>query len=140
MLPFTHSVSWAKLKSAVECDPSAATLSVVVLENQPPMSNTSPEGSGQQMWAALSCIKVTFVGENVPFGSKRVQERRLKTKCVLLKEEEKKKAVDILGPFLHNQYLPRLCSTALQAITGSEGPCYFWQIPHRAGLAGVGIE
>ena len=103
MLPFTHSVSWAKVKFGVEDDPSAATNSVVFLEKKPPMSNTSPDGCGQQMWAALSCIKVTFVGENVPFGSKRVQERRLKTKRLLLK---KKGGVDFLGTAKFAQSIP----------------------------------
>ena len=43
-------VSYGKLKSAEEDDPSAETFSVVFGEREPPNSKTSPEGSDQQVW------------------------------------------------------------------------------------------
>ena len=45
----SYAVSYGKVKSAEEEDPSAETLSVVVVELLPPNSKTSPEGSDQQV-------------------------------------------------------------------------------------------
>ena len=73
----TYCVSYSRVKSADEEEPSEETLSVVVLEYQPPIRSTSPVGSPQQRWASLLFSRVTAVGEKVPSASNLRQERRL---------------------------------------------------------------
>ena len=58
-------VSYGRLKSAVEDNPLAETLSVVLLES-PPSSNMSPDGSPQQRWKLLNCTSVSGNGVKVP--------------------------------------------------------------------------
>ena len=66
------------MKSAVEDEPSAETLSVVdealPPPPSPPNSKTSPDGRSQQIWNSLGCIKVTDVAVNVPTPSNQEQE------------------------------------------------------------------
>ena len=67
---------YGKLKSAVDDDPSADTLSVVdpPLRSTPPKSKTSPDGRAQHTCSSLGSIKVTDVIVNVPLPSIREQE------------------------------------------------------------------
>ena len=74
---YTYSVKYDRAKSADDENPSEEILSVVVSDKPPPISSTSPLGSPQQRWAALSCIRVTAVGEKVPLASNLSQERVL---------------------------------------------------------------
>ena len=73
----TYFVLYGRVKSADEEEPSEETLSVVVKDQPPPISSTSPVGSPQQRWLTLSCSRVTAVGEKVPLASNLSQERRL---------------------------------------------------------------
>ena len=75
---YTYSVKYDRAKSADDENPSEETLSVVVSDKPPPISSTSPLlGSPQQRWTALSCSRVTAVGEKVPLASNLSQDRRL---------------------------------------------------------------
>ena len=75
----TYTVLYGREKSADEEEPSEETLSVVlpVPDREPPIRSTSPLGSPQQRWLALSCSRVTAVGEKVPLASNLTQERVL---------------------------------------------------------------
>ena len=70
-----YRVSYGKVKSAEEEDPSAETLSVVVREAAPPNSKTSPEGSDQQVCLYLLSTRLTVSGVKVPSASNFTQDR-----------------------------------------------------------------
>ena len=72
---YYYDVSYGKVKSAEEEDPSADTLSVVAGDPQPPNSKTSPEGSDQQRCQYLSSLRVTNMGVKVPSASNFTQDR-----------------------------------------------------------------
>ena len=62
------------MKSVVDDDPSALSLSVVNSPNHPPRRRTSPDWSCQQTWYLLSSFKVTGKAVNVPAPSNREQD------------------------------------------------------------------
>ena len=63
------------MKSAVDDDPSALTLSVVAPEEDPvPRRRTDPDWSCQQRWDFLCSLKVTDKAVNVPAPSNREQD------------------------------------------------------------------
>ena len=75
---YYYSVSYGKVKSAEEEDPSAETLSVVLIpEPRPPRSKTSPEGSDQQRCCRLSSTRLTGSGVKVPLLSNFTQDLSL---------------------------------------------------------------
>ena len=72
---YYYAVTYGKVKSAEEEDPSAEIFSVVVREPLPPNSKTSPEGSDQQVCLYLSSLRVTVSGVKVPSASNFTQDR-----------------------------------------------------------------
>ena len=62
------------MKSAVDDDPSAASLSDVHPEYNPPRRRTDPDWSCQQRWCVLYSLKVTDKAVNVPAPSNREQD------------------------------------------------------------------
>ena len=62
------------MKSAVDDDPSALSLSVVDLEEDPPRRRTDPDWSCQQICPSLRSLKVTDNAVNVPAPSNREQD------------------------------------------------------------------
>ena len=76
-----YSVLYLNPKSATDDVPFAETLSVVLLElepPEPPRSKTSPEGSPQQRWLDRFSTSVTFSWVKVPSPSNLTQDRELK--------------------------------------------------------------
>ena len=62
------------MKSVVDDDPSAASLSVVDREKYPPRRRTDPDWSCQQRCQILRSLKVTGKAVNVPAPSNREQD------------------------------------------------------------------
>ena len=70
----TNLILYGKLKSAVDDDPSAGSISVVVPEYFPPRRRTEPFWSCQQRCSTLCSLKVTDKAVNVPAPSNRKQD------------------------------------------------------------------
>ena len=62
------------MKSTVDDDPSALSLSVVDTEYVPPRRRTDPDWSCQQRCPCLCSLKVTDKAVNVPAPSNREQD------------------------------------------------------------------